>query len=275
MNGVFQQQPPLGDEGSPYQRTYRSHHPSHHTQRAHHYYSPYSPHYAPFQWHTQQHLPESQQWQQLSHYTTSPNPAPGGLVATSDYFHVYGQQPHPHSGLESTSQSAHSGAINPIMTPGPTDQPLQTYAPINPPQITPKLTTTVWDDENTMCYQVEVNGICVARRNDNQMVNGTKLLNVVGMSRGKRDGILKNEKGRVVVKVGAMHLKGVWIPLVRARDLSQHFKISELLHPLLSDDLDYYIYNPQYPATNAQYPPTKVPKALPAPESSQGSFSTC
>lgn len=45
---------------------------------------------------------------------------------------------------------------------------------------------------------------------DNDMVNGTKLLNVAGMSRGKRDGILKNEKGRVVVKVGAMHLKGVW-----------------------------------------------------------------
>ena len=45
---------------------------------------------------------------------------------------------------------------------------------------------------------------------DNDMINGTKLLNVVGMSRGKRDGILKNEKGRVVVKVGAMHLKGVW-----------------------------------------------------------------
>lgn len=45
---------------------------------------------------------------------------------------------------------------------------------------------------------------------DNDMVNGTKLLNVTGMSRGKRDGILKNEKGRVVVKVGAMHLKGVW-----------------------------------------------------------------
>ena len=45
---------------------------------------------------------------------------------------------------------------------------------------------------------------------DNEMINGTKLLNVVGMSRGKRDGILKNEKDRVVIKVGAMHLKGVW-----------------------------------------------------------------
>lgn len=45
---------------------------------------------------------------------------------------------------------------------------------------------------------------------DNNMINGTKLLNVCGMSRGKRDGILKNEKERIVVKVGAMHLKGVW-----------------------------------------------------------------
>jgi protein SOK2 len=46
------------------------------------------------------------------------------------------------------------------------------------------------------------------------MINGTKLLNVAGMSRGKRDGILKNEKGRVVVKVGAMHLKGVWYVVI-------------------------------------------------------------
>lgn len=91
----------------------------------------------------------------------------------------------------------------------------------------PKLTTTAWEDEGTLCYQVDAKGICVARRAgklndslihaydahhvlDNQMVNGTKLLNVVGMSRGKRDGILKNERGRVVIKVGAMHLKGVW-----------------------------------------------------------------
>lgn len=94
----------------------------------------------------------------------------------------------------------------------------------------PKLTTTVWEDEGTLCYQVDAKSVCVARRQgmlhiykqipthsltkhfhiDNDMINGTKLLNVVGMSRGKRDGILKNEKGRVVVKVGAMHLKGVW-----------------------------------------------------------------
>lgn len=42
------------------------------------------------------------------------------------------------------------------------------------------------------------------------MINGTKLLNVAGMTRGRRDGILKSEKTRHVVKIGPMHLKGVW-----------------------------------------------------------------
>lgn len=42
------------------------------------------------------------------------------------------------------------------------------------------------------------------------MINGTKLLNVAGMTRGRRDGILKSEKMRHVVKIGPMHLKGVW-----------------------------------------------------------------
>jgi hypothetical protein len=93
-----------------------------------------------------------------------------------------------------------------------------------------RVTTTLWEDEGTLCFQVDAKGVCVARRHgttlsltrgeshhhltclntDNNMINGTKLLNVCQMSRGKRDGILKNEKERVVVKVGAMHLKGVW-----------------------------------------------------------------
>lgn len=63
------------------------------------------------------------------------------------------------------------------------------------------------------------------------------------MSRGKRDGILKNEKGRVVVKVGAMHLKGVWIPFQRARDLATKFKIVDLLYPLFADDPSVFLCN--------------------------------
>ncbi|KAI8987810.1 transcription regulator HTH, apses-type DNA-binding domain-containing protein [Mycotypha africana] len=107
----------------------------------------------------------------------------------------------------------------------------------------PKLTTTLWEDEGTICYQVDANGICVARRQDNDMINGTKLLNVAGMSRGKRDGILKNEKGRVVVKVGAMHLKGVWITFARAKLLAAQHKIQDILYPLFVDDPSVFLYS--------------------------------
>ncbi|KAI9271417.1 transcription regulator HTH, apses-type DNA-binding domain-containing protein, partial [Sporodiniella umbellata] len=105
----------------------------------------------------------------------------------------------------------------------------------------PRLIATVWDDQNTLCYQVDTQGICVARRQDNDMINGTKLLNVAGLSRGKRDGILKNEKKRVVVKIGAMSLKGVWIPLDRAKALASQFGISDTLYPLFENSPASYI----------------------------------
>ena len=94
-----------------------------------------------------------------------------------------------------------------------------------PPGAKPRVTATLWEDEGSLCYQVEAKGVCVARREgetqhlcgrsglifvDNGMINGTKLLNVAGMTRGRRDGILKSEKVRNVVKIGPMHLKGVW-----------------------------------------------------------------
>lgn len=95
-----------------------------------------------------------------------------------------------------------------------------------PPGGNPRVSTTIWEDEGTLCFQVEAKQMTVARREgtskkalfsscadwrtDNDMINGTKLLNVAQMSRGKRDGILKNEPDRTVIKVGSMHLKGVW-----------------------------------------------------------------
>jgi len=79
-----------------------------------------------------------------------------------------------------------------------------------PPGVKPKVTATLWEDEGTLCFQVEARGICVARRDDSHMINGTKLLNVANMTRGRRDGLLKSEKLRHVVKIGPMHLKGVW-----------------------------------------------------------------
>lgn len=101
--------------------------------------------------------------------------------------------------------------------PPPAQPGSQQYSPsfdttgqIAPPGMKPRVTATLWEDEGSLCFQVEANGVCVARREDNHMINGTKLLNVAGMTRGRRDGILKSEKTRHVVKIGPMHLKGVW-----------------------------------------------------------------
>ncbi|KAL6452253.1 EFH1 Transcriptional regulator EFH1 [Candida maltosa Xu316] len=88
--------------------------------------------------------------------------------------------------------------------------------------VRPKVATTRWDDENTNCYQVRARNILVSRREDTNYINGTKLLNVIGMTRGKRDGILKTEKIKNVVKVGSMNLKGVWIPFDRAYEIARN-----------------------------------------------------
>ncbi|GME71982.1 unnamed protein product [[Candida] boidinii] len=69
------------------------------------------------------------------------------------------------------------------------------------------------------------------------MINGTKLLNVAKMTRGRRDGILKAEKTRHVVKIGSMHLKGVWIPFERALAMAQREGIVDLLYPLFVKDI--------------------------------------
>lgn len=110
----------------------------------------------------------------------------------------------------------------------------------------PKLTTTYWEDENTVCYQVESRGISVSRREDTNFINGTKLLNVAGMTRGRRDGILKSEKIRYVVKIGAMNLKGVWIPFERALELARNEGIVDLLYPLFVKDIKELYQGPQY-----------------------------
>lgn len=115
---------------------------------------------------------------------------------------------------------------------------------VAPPGMKPRVTATLWEDEGSLCFQVEARGICVARREDNHMINGTKLLNVAGMTRGRRDGILKSEKIRHVVKIGPMHLKGVWIPFERALDFANKEKITELLFPLFVHNIAALLYHP-------------------------------
>ncbi|KAI7345556.1 Cell pattern formation-associated protein, partial [Hortaea werneckii] len=124
------------------------------------------------------------------------------------------------------------------------ERAFDTTGQIAPPGMKPRVTATLWEDEGSLCFQVEANGVCVARREDNHMINGTKLLNVAGMTRGRRDGILKSEKTRHVVKIGPMHLKGVWIPFDRALDFANREKITELLYPLFVHNIGALLYHP-------------------------------
>lgn len=104
----------------------------------------------------------------------------------------------------------------------------------------PKIQTVYWGEKNTTCYQVKARAYTVSRRLDNHYVNGTKLLNVVGMSRGKRDGILKSEKKKDVVKVGSINLKGVWIPFDRAYEIARNEGVDSILFPLFVKDIEAY-----------------------------------
>lgn len=126
-----------------------------------------------------------------------------------------------------------------------------TVGQYQPPGIRPRVTTTMWEDEKTLCYQVDANNVSVVRRADNNMINGTKLLNVAQMTRGRRDGILKLEKIRHVVKIGSMHLKGVWIPFDRALAMAQREGIVDLLYPLFVRDIKRVIQTGVTPTTQA------------------------
>ncbi|KAJ9500389.1 hypothetical protein LTR99_001592 [Exophiala xenobiotica] len=159
-------------------------------------------------------------------------------------------QPAPLSAMITGTVAPHFGQ-QPNTLPAPNHQPFDTTGQVAPPGMKPRVTATLWEDEGSLCFQVEAKGVCVARREDNHFINGTKLLNVAGMTRGRRDGILKSEKTRHVVKIGPMHLKGVWIPFERALEFANKEKITDLLYPLFVHNIGGLLYNPENaPRTN-------------------------
>ncbi|TPX18431.1 uncharacterized protein E0L32_011672 [Thyridium curvatum] len=191
----------------------------------------------------------------MPHY--NPHQQPPLIQPGSQYANTapYGQYGYP-NGLTSpptAPQVSNPMAAQNVLPPpgmtGPPNMPgqygnLDTTGQIAPPGMKPRVTATLWEDEGSLCFQVEARGICVARREDNHMINGTKLLNVAGMTRGRRDGILKSEKVRHVVKIGPMHLKGVWIPFERALEFANKERITDLLYPLFVHNIGALLYHP-------------------------------
>jgi enhanced filamentous growth protein 1 len=50
------------------------------------------------------------------------------------------------------------------MAPAPYSQGFDTTGQVQPPGMKPRVTATLWEDEGSLCFQVEARGICVARR---------------------------------------------------------------------------------------------------------------
>lgn len=42
---------------------------------------------------------------------------------------------------------------------------IDTTGQVAPPGAKPRVTATLWEDEGSLCFQVEAKGVCVARRN--------------------------------------------------------------------------------------------------------------
>jgi protein SOK2 len=47
-------------------------------------------------------------------------------------------------------------------------QGFDTTGQIAPPGMKPRVTATLWEDEGSLCFQVEAKGVCVARREGKQ-----------------------------------------------------------------------------------------------------------
>ena len=74
------------------------------------------------------------------------------------------------------------------------------------------------------------------------MINGTKLLNVTSLTRGRRDRILRIEQVKHIVRAGPMDLIGVWITFERALELANSNNITEILYPLFVPDIGGLFY---------------------------------
>lgn len=104
----------------------------------------------------------------MAHYPPPPQPLlqPGPQ---------YPPPQHPYSGYGSYVTSPPSGPVpggmapNVLPLPGQPGMPNQysgfdTTGQVAPPGMKPRVTATLWEDEGSLCFQVEARGICVARR---------------------------------------------------------------------------------------------------------------
>lgn len=135
----------------------------------------------------------SMQHQHQHHYPPPPGSEPQDAQAPSTYQHYPAydiqlkfpqqhqqehQPPPPHhnpqynpaQGLPLPSMSTNglpppnSGGYGAPLPPPREQLTMDTTGQIAPPGMKPRVTATLWEDEGTLCFQVDVKGTCVARR---------------------------------------------------------------------------------------------------------------
>ncbi|KAI5292052.1 hypothetical protein KEM56_006385 [Ascosphaera pollenicola] len=98
--------------------------------------------------------------------------------AASSYPYGYGNVTSPQSATHPPMSSQVNGQLLPLPPvpasahgyvsgpsgSGQSSPPFDTTGQVPPPGIKPRVTATLWEDEGSLCFQVEARGICVARR---------------------------------------------------------------------------------------------------------------
>jgi hypothetical protein len=115
----------------------------------------------------------------------------------------HGSKPSPLSAIHRILDSTLPGNQNHI------ESQFDTTGQIEPPGSKPHVTATIWEAEETFCLLVERNGVCVARREDNRMINGTWLLSAAGVRRDRIEN-LRREKVYHCIRFGPRYLRGHW-----------------------------------------------------------------
>lgn len=68
-----------------------------------------------------------------------------------------------------------AGSNPPVPNPGQPyggqNQPFDHTGQTAPPGMKPRVTATLWEDEGSLCFQVEAKTVCVARREGKYMLN--------------------------------------------------------------------------------------------------------
>jgi len=133
------------------------------------------------------------------------------------------------------------------------------------------VTATLWQQQGTLIFTVELNGVSVTRREDNDMVNAYQLLRAAATASSvddrsampdpeTNDTAERHEKltQEISTFLGpqdarhdvfyddmapAEHLKGVWIPLRKALELANEKGIAERLFPLFVNGISELLYD--------------------------------